>query len=371
MIRLAKNSPQPYYLQVKEKLREAVREGKFMPGDPLPNEIELAAQLGLSRMTVRRAIMELTAEGLFQRIRGRGTFLKPPLNAVAAVAPRNTESGLIGVVAPFDKQDIASFYFARVLNAVESACNEHAGVLLRKTKGTPSEFVSVLRRESNLSGLIVLCMKDRAWMDALASAEIPVVFYDCNRPTAKVSFDQIVYGNEDGARQATDALLDVGHREIALLIHDCADNEVFQARRRGYERSLSARGIPIQHELILDVEANGAHGYATMNALLNRKEGRVPTAVLCSTDEIAVGAIAAVKDHGWRIPEQISIVGMGDAGYFCSPALSTVRIEVDVSVRAAVKCLLERIAEPRLPSRTVEISMTFIPRASSGVARPL
>lgn len=369
MIRLAKNSPLPMYLQVKEKLREALFAGKFMPGDALPTEVALAEELGLSRMTVRRAIMELTAEGLFERIRGRGTFVKPPVAVAVPANGRTPASGLLGVVAPFDKQDVASFYFARVLNAVESACGERMGVLFRKLKGTPTEFVQALKHEANLSGLMVLCMKDAAWMNAIASAGLPTVFFDSNRAEVLVPFDLVSHANEDGARQAIDALLDLAHRKVALFIGDCSDNEIFQARRRGYERALSSRGIPVSDELVFNVDASGAHGYAAMRTLLHRKGGRVPTAVLCATDETAIGAIAAVRDHGWRVPEQMSVAGMGDVGYFSSPALSTVRAEIDGSVRAAVTCLLERIAAPQLPARTIEIPMEFIPRASTGVAR--
>jgi len=73
--RLHKESPVPLYRQLKEILKEAIRRGEFRPGDRLPTEMELCETFGVSRITVRQALNELTSEGFLYRQQGSGTFV--------------------------------------------------------------------------------------------------------------------------------------------------------------------------------------------------------------------------------------------------------------------------------------------------------
>lgn len=75
-LQIDKKSPVPIYYQIQEQLREAIQFGDLRPGDALPNEEDLAANLGISRMTVRHALTELAREGLIRRERGRGSFVE-------------------------------------------------------------------------------------------------------------------------------------------------------------------------------------------------------------------------------------------------------------------------------------------------------
>lgn len=75
MVRTPPSGPEPQYLKVKNFLREGISAGQWRPGDLMPSEAELVAQFGVSRMTVNRALRELSAEGLVQRTQGVGTFV--------------------------------------------------------------------------------------------------------------------------------------------------------------------------------------------------------------------------------------------------------------------------------------------------------
>lgn len=75
MSRKAPAGPEPQYLKVKNFLREGISSGRWVAGDLLPSEAELGAQFELSRMTVNRALRELTQEGLVERVQGVGTFV--------------------------------------------------------------------------------------------------------------------------------------------------------------------------------------------------------------------------------------------------------------------------------------------------------
>jgi GntR family transcriptional regulator len=71
-----KGSKIPYYLQIKDNLLDLLDKKKIKPGDKLPNEHELAEQYNVSRPTIRQAILDLEIEGLIERMKGRGTFIK-------------------------------------------------------------------------------------------------------------------------------------------------------------------------------------------------------------------------------------------------------------------------------------------------------
>lgn len=75
MTAIYRNSPLPRYYQLKEIMRERIRTGEWKPGDLIPSERELSEQYGISRMTARQAITDLTNEGLFYREQGKGTFV--------------------------------------------------------------------------------------------------------------------------------------------------------------------------------------------------------------------------------------------------------------------------------------------------------
>ncbi|HHY47908.1 MAG TPA: GntR family transcriptional regulator [Firmicutes bacterium] len=77
-MRLDENSGIPLYYQLKELLKAKVDSGELKPGDKLPNEVEIAREWGLSRSTVRRAILDLVQQGLFYRKQGKGTFVAEP-----------------------------------------------------------------------------------------------------------------------------------------------------------------------------------------------------------------------------------------------------------------------------------------------------
>ncbi len=83
------SAPWPLYLQVKNLISRRIQSGRWSPESRIPSENELVASLGISRMTVNRALRELTAEGLLVRRRGAGTFVAPRESQFALLEVRN------------------------------------------------------------------------------------------------------------------------------------------------------------------------------------------------------------------------------------------------------------------------------------------
>ena len=118
---------------------------------------------------------------------------------------------------------------------------------------------------------------------------------------------------------------------------------------------------------ILVTECNGSAAYAAVRQLL--RNDRPPTALFCTTDELALGAINAIKDRGWRVPFDMSVVGYGDLGYFSQPALSSVRIALEEMGRKAAELLRARIDRPNVPPVKIVFPSEFVARASSDLPR--
>ena len=85
-------SPAPLYARVKQAITQKIRSGAWLPNAKLPSESELLAQLGVSRMTINRALRELTIEGLLVRMQGVGTFVAVPKPWAAKAAAPTTDN---------------------------------------------------------------------------------------------------------------------------------------------------------------------------------------------------------------------------------------------------------------------------------------
>jgi LacI family transcriptional regulator len=129
--------------------------------------------------------------------------------------------------------------------------------------------------------------------------------------------------NESGFYLATKRLLEFGHRRIALL-NASLEFTFAQLRENGYRRALAEHGIAVDESLIVRGEVNADTGFAEAEALLT--ESHVPTGIVCVTDALAVGAMAAARKHGKVIGRDLSIIGYGnsDVARYASPALTTI-----------------------------------------------
>jgi DNA-binding FadR family transcriptional regulator len=142
------------YQRVRDYLRHAIGEGAFGPGVRLPTERQLAGQFGVGRSVTRRALAELEAEGLIRRQVGRGTFVTPARNAVAAakIAP--------GVVSP------AEYVEARLRFEPELAWM----IVTHATAEDFDRMEECLRRAERASGREEFELWDAAFHQALAAA---------------------------------------------------------------------------------------------------------------------------------------------------------------------------------------------------------
>ena len=142
-------------------------------------------------------------------------------------------------------------------------------------------------------------------------AGTPVIFYDndAEGPAA----DRVFVENRAASFRAVSHLLDIGHTKVAVLT---GDTKVFAGRERfeGYREALISRGIAVDPHYVLDSHWNESDAYSGMLQLLTLPDP--PTALYCCNYNMVVGALRRIKEHGLRVPDDISFISFDDVPLF-------------------------------------------------------
>jgi DNA-binding LacI/PurR family transcriptional regulator len=228
-----------------------------------------------------------------------------------------------------------------VLDGIASVL-ESAGLGLLLVPGRADNTTTVQR--ALVDGFIVYSMLEQdPLVEAALRRRLPTVLLD---QPPREGVPSITVDDADGARQAAEHLLKGGHRRFAIItdrlseplagppsekpltIHERAEHTFFvtQLRFHGYRIALEQAGLDWNDVLISECADNReADGAAAMQALLSVSPR--PTAVLCITDRLALGALAAVQQAGLHVPGDVSIVGFDDIPIAAQafPPLTTIR----------------------------------------------
>jgi LacI family transcriptional regulator len=169
--------------------------------------------------------------------------------------------------------------------------------------------------------------------------------------------DAVIVDNYKAAREAVEYLITMGHRKIAM-INGNMDLTLYRERFAGYRKALEDAGIPFVRELVVEDESKDSDGYAAMNSLL--KHEIVPDAVFASSDPKAAGVIRAIKDWGWKVPEDISVIGFDDLDMsaLLDPPLTTISQPLYQMGARAAQRLIELIEGTKSDKPVIDIMET-------------
>lgn len=278
---------EPKYAVIAHMLREGIRTGEYPRGGRLPSENELAAQTGFSRQTIRQAMALLENEGLTERIRGSGTYVKK-----ASVFREPTHN--IAVVTTY----ICEYIFPAILSGISAVLAQNGYTpLISATQNRVDVEREVLRSlmSKPIDGIIVEGTKTAIpnpnidMYEEFEKRGIPVVFIngyyaDLSNPV------YVVMNDREGGRLACEALIREGHRHIAGFFK--SDDIQGHRRYAGYAEALVKAGLSVEDDHVL--------WYTTENReLLIQSSARSVmqgcTAAVCYNDETALKAIAACE----------------------------------------------------------------------------
>ncbi|XYI00297.1 substrate-binding domain-containing protein [Sorangium sp. So ce1128] len=175
--------------------------------------------------------------------------------------------------------------------------------------------------------------------------------------------------NRDSIRRLVDHLVGLGHRRIAYIGKASSDD--FVERGEAFDEAMSAHGLDTDLNLLSHFdECTIWYTEHRFRTLLER-DGKLCTALVAGNDEMAIGALNAIRAHGYRAPDDIAVVGFDDisAAQHCDPPLTTMRQNPELLGRVAVERLLEQL-DGRPPSQLVtRVPAELVVRRSCGSAR--
>ncbi|MDD2763531.1 MAG: LacI family DNA-binding transcriptional regulator [Opitutaceae bacterium] len=313
--------------------------------------MQIAARLGVSPSTVSRALRPETAHLVEAERRKEILDLAERQHFTPNPGARILRKGMnstLTVVVPLDENIFFSEYYGRFLaGTLHAAAARGWGVhisTLRRTPGTGfREAMQYLSLDT--SGVIYLGEPlSPADLQGLRGYRRPFVMTKAALPpdVAVRDLGVPVFGvdNFAGAQTAASFLLQLGHRRIALLLGPAGSRDAYE-RKQGYLSVLEKNGMPPRPQWVQAGPFSAEAGRTGMTKMLEGEER--PTAVCCASDEIAFGAIHAVRAMGLHCPEDISLVGFDDGLWAtaCQPALTTIRQPLGDLAERAVSLLVE------------------------------
>ncbi len=320
----------------------------------------IAREVGLSKYAVSRSLAGKSgvSEETRERIREMAVRL--------GYAKPAAQSGSNDIAVVFhDLDPVNSELYMQVQNGMQGEA-QRLGMGLRVHWTHSARQLEDLARAC--AGLLLVGPHDREAIAAATATGIPIVRFGWIDPLEQA--DQITGTDHEAGQAVIQYLINLGHRSIAYV----SGAPGYRGRR---ERFYGAREIAESHpDVALHVMQFDEQG-AFADAFRALKESGVrPTAFFCAHDGLALTVVSELLGQGYRIPDDVSVVGFGDfsPATQISPPLTTVRMEGQECGAVGLRLLLERIETPRRPgdpARRVNIASRIIERRSAGPCKDM
>ncbi|MDF2511355.1 MAG: LacI family transcriptional regulator [Herbinix sp.] len=257
-------------------------------------------------------------------------------------------------------------FFTNLLEGVETECREFGYEMIISNLDRRSDFFEQRLSEilnDRTAGVIMLGTEamDEDF-EMFLSAKCPMVILDSW--STSMNFNGILINNSDSAKNAVEYLIKRGHREIGYLKGKFRI-KAFNARATGYSRALYKHGIPMNEQYIVTLSTTMDGAYKDMLIYLNQRP-KLPTAFFADNDMIALGAMKALIEKGYRIPEDISLIGFDDLDSceISTPRLTTIRVFKQEMGQLAVRRLKDIIKDGNSIKSKIQICTEFVERDS-------
>ena len=268
----------------------------------------------------------------------RSSKKKAPTLSVACLFARNSVSVsdnlfFNGIEQSFEKEMLASNFSVKCLFTDLDLKNNDIQTYLLGQK---------------ISGIIIIGRHNLDLVYRLRSSFKNIVYAGMMLPPSK-KYDSVICDSYQIGQAATEYLLKLGHERIAYI-----GNMENESRFQGYKNKLTDNGIPIEDRFCINCDLSMDGGYTGAKKLL---ESEPPTAIFCMNDDIAIGAMSALKEKGLQIPKDISIIGVDDTpgSRYTRPQLTTVHTPMEELGSISAKVLIDRIKN----GHTIDISVSL------------
>ena len=365
----------PKHLAISRKLLADISSGKYGPGDRLPSETQLVKTFRVSRPTIARGLQDLEAEGLIERRAGSGTYVRttpavpPSLRQLALLIPGLGNTEIFELISG-ELASQARVHGYSLLWGSSTAPRADADPSIEHATELCEQFIA--RR---VSGVFFAPFElthekegaSRRLAETLRQAGIPVVFLDRDVLPFPIrsDFDVVGIDNIAGGFLLADHLVKLGCKRIAFVARPNSAPTV-DARIAGAREALVRHG--------LEVPRNWVHigDPADPKFIRNLTTARQWDAFICANDHTAALLMRSLEQAKLRVPNNVRVVGFDDVKYatLLGVPLTTIHQPCrDIAV-TAFHAMLERIAEPTLPARSLMLSPRLVVRESCGAYLP-
>jgi LacI family transcriptional regulator len=260
---------------------------------------------------------------------------------------RRSNSPMLGVLIP----DNNNPFFAEITKGIEDVCFDKGYNVVVCNSDEKSDkaasYLETLYRQ-RVAGFIVVApghITDQ--LQRLLNHKVPVALAD--RPLADLAADTVIADHYDGAKQAIEHLIGLGHRRIGLIAGR-RELETTRLRWKGVQDALHGAGLSLQDRFIFEEgDFQPGSGYKGAADLLNQRTP--PTAIFAFNDLMAFGVLYYASQHGIVVPTQLSVVGFDDTmlASFVPPGLTTVAQPKYELGQTVARVLLNRIRGEKKP----------------------
>jgi LacI family transcriptional regulator len=361
--------------EISRQLLAEIAAGKFGADGRLPSEAQLVKRFGVSRPTVGRALRDLQGEGLIERRAGSGTYVRRQ-------SPASPRTRQLGLLIP----DLGAIeVFGLICGELASVVRAHEYTLLWGDSAHPGHSEDVGRQravelceqfiERRVAGVFFAPFEfisgkevaNRSIVERFGKAGIPVALLDRDIVPFpdRSNVDLIASDNLAGGCMLAEHLFKLGCRHLAFVARPCYPPTV-EARIAGVREAL------VRHHLELPADWIHVGEPEDLKFVRGLTGGRRWDAVVCANDLTAAQLMRGLEKISVRVPRDLRVVGFDDVKYatLLSVPLTTIhQPSRDIAI-TAYRAMLDRIAEPTLPARSVLVTPRLVVRESCGAYLP-
>ncbi len=362
---------EPKHRRISQELRQAILAGRHAVGARLPSEAQLVRQHAVSRPTVIRALRDLEAEGLIERRMGSGSFVRPQ----SAMAGSTRQLGLL--IPGLGRTEIFELICGELAGVARAqdygllwGGSEHprhdADLSLEQARQICQQFT-----ERRVSGVFFAPFEliprreeaNREIAERLRMAGIPVILIDRDLgPFPKRSdFDLVGLDNMAAGFLLAEHFLKLGCERFAFVARPNSASTV-DARIAGARAAIATEGRELSPQWVNLGDPADAKFVRKLMA------GRRWDVLLCANDHTAAELLRTLQREGHRVPEDIRLAGFDNVRYatLLLQPLTTIHQPCREIAVAAMRAMLDRIAEPSLPPRSQLLTPSLVIRETCG-----
>lgn len=329
---------------------------------------DVAREAGVSTATVSYVLNRHPGESISAETTQRVLEAAARLNYVPNLNARSLSSrhtNLIGVLIPQTEPGKAFVFsnpfYGELLSAIEYTARENGYHLLLSGTREDQNYASIAQNRG-VDGIVIVGTYPGENLDALRTIGVPVVLVDSY--VTDSAFHTIGIRDREGARMATQYLIEKGHRDIAFVSGSIRENGVNSKRYQGYCEAMQAAGLPVRQDALY--LGTVSHEFGQQAADMYVQRGAKQTAAFVTADILAMGFAKGLMERGVSIPKDISIVGFDDVylAQMCYPSLTTVHQDIAQKGKLAVQCILDALENPNAGRMEHILPLTLTERDS-------